>query len=842
MPKMAENTKVRLTQSIFVRVVLLVSVVTVLIIAFLTATSIRVSSNVVRETLEVLGTEYTGLLAQESGGAFKFRKSEELQALLDTTTERLGTKIDAAIAIATDGEVLASFNAPGTDISATRAIAQRALGEQSQITESESLTFASPAVFGDAVVGAVAIHWTSEALLAGANAQKMKSLSIGGLVFVALILGLTFALRQMIAKPLSAIAVSMREVADGNYDVDIPEFSRGNEVGRVLNALESFRDRVRGAAETARTAAFKGAGFDSSSACLMIADADCNIVFANPAYGDLVAAHGDAMRARLPNFNPDKIIGGSIDAYHKNPSMQRSMLAKLTKDHHAEVEFGDTLLGLVISPIDNEDGTRMGYVVEWKDVTEERRNSAIMETFQSGQAMAEFSGDGTLISANSVVAQMAGRAPDELVGTRLAELVQDGAGQTLASVDEPIFGDLRVTSARGAHGSLVGGLTPIRNREGEIKKIVLLGADVTEAKREMSVAAEEQMRLRDEQHRMIDALREGLGRLADGNLTTELTEPFSVEHDQLRHDFNEAMKRLSDTMTSVTARSNAIREDVVQITSAADDLSRRTEHQAATLEETAAALTQLTASVNSAAEGARQANEVVLEARSNAEASGGVVRDAVEAMGKISDSSVQISSIISVIDDIAFQTNLLALNAGVEAARAGDAGRGFAVVASEVRALAQRSSEAAREIATLISASGEHVERGVTLVGNAGSALEGIVASVSGIADHVSSIASSAQEQKTGLGEINDAMGDLDQVTQQNAAMFEETTAAAHALAGVGNDLTSAVAHFKLKDGQGTVARQVENKTPEPAPQRATGTHGPAQTSEEVLDQDWEDF
>src|SRR5690606_31894959 len=219
---------------------------------------------------------------------------------------------------------------------------------------------------------------------------------------------------------------------------------------------------------------------------------------------------------------------------------------------------------------------------------------------------------------------------------------------------------------------------------------------------------------------------------------------------------------------------------------------------AASLEETAAALDEITATVNRTADGARQASRVVQTARNEAEASGAVVSDAVAAMTAIEQSSNQIGAIIGVIDEIAFQTNLLALNAGVEAARAGDAGRGFAVVASEVRALAQRSADAAKEIKTLITASGRQVEQGVALVGQTGQALGRIVAEVAEIDGLMSEISASAQEQATGLQQVNTAVNQMDQVTQQNAAMVEESTAASHSLAQEADVLAASVARFKV--------------------------------------------
>uniref|UniRef100_UPI0026381C7A methyl-accepting chemotaxis protein n=1 Tax=uncultured Aliiroseovarius sp. TaxID=1658783 RepID=UPI0026381C7A len=290
-------------------------------------------------------------------------------------------------------------------------------------------------------------------------------------------------------------------------------------------------------------------------------------------------------------------------------------------------------------------------------------------------------------------------------------------------------------------------------------------------------------------------------------LTTRIDRAFSADYDELREDFNSAADKLMAAMRGVVENADLIRGEAAEISSAADDLSHRTERQAATLEETAAALDELTSSVRSAADGASHANEVVESARQNAEASGAVVREAVGAMGEIETSSRQISKITGVIDDIAFQTNLLALNAGVEAARAGDAGRGFAVVASEVRALAQRSSDAAREINDLISASGGHVTRGVELVDQAGAALSGIVDSVTEISRNVREIATSAREQSAGLAEINTAVNQLDQVTQQNAAMFEETTAASHALTREAEALTSTMARFETGVARADPAR-----------------------------------
>jgi methyl-accepting chemotaxis protein len=322
----------------------------------------------------------------------------------------------------------------------------------------------------------------------------------------------------------------------------------------------------------------------------------------------------------------------------------------------------------------------------------------------------------------------------------------------------------------------------------------LVGAEIAEAERE---------RLQIEQSKVVDALSLGLRNLATGDLSQPIVQPFTADYDGLRQDFNGTLEQLSDTISQVIDASASIRGRSTEISRASEDLSNRTENQAATLEETAAALDELTASVKSAADGARQVEGIVRQAREEAEQSAVVVQGAVAAMSEIRKSSDQISQIIGVIDDIAFQTNLLALNAGVEAARAGDAGRGFAVVASEVRALAQRSSAAAKEIKTLISASTQHVGRGVEQVDRTGEALASIVDRVSHISTLISDIAAGAGEQSTGLAEINLGITQLDQVTQQNAAMVEESTAASHALHQEASGLSDLVGHFQtVTDGR----------------------------------------
>ena len=367
---------------------------------------------------------------------------------------------------------------------------------------------------------------------------------------------------------------------------------------------------------------------------------------------------------------------------------------------------------------------------------------------------------------------------------------------------------------------------PEAERGDEIGKIGKTLVSMQEDLQQARIAEEQRAALQQEQQLVVENLSAGLVRLSEGDFSVSIDQAFSGEHEKLRLNYNQTIETLSGTVSQVINASSSIRNGATEISRASDDLSNRTESQAATLEETAAALDELTASVKSAADGARSVEATMGDAKLEAENTGEVVQSAVSAMTEIEESSNQIGQIISVIDDIAFQTNLLALNAGVEAARAGEAGKGFAVVASEVRALAQRSSDAAMEIKTLISDSSKQVERGVDLVGKAGEALNNIVERVSHISQLVSGIAEGAVEQSTGLNEINTGVTQLDQVTQQNAAMVEQATAAGHLLSSDSTQLAQLVSGFSIKGGATVTPMQAAPSAEAPLP----SAHG---------DEDW---
>ncbi|ATC33983.1 methyl-accepting chemotaxis protein [Caulobacter vibrioides] len=354
-------------------------------------------------------------------------------------------------------------------------------------------------------------------------------------------------------------------------------------------------------------------------------------------------------------------------------------------------------------------------------------------------------------------------------------------------------------------GDMAAAVSVFRAAAIERRQAVQQEKDREAAAREEAFAAAE-AEARGRRSFVVDALDEGLRRLAQGDLSQRIDAAFPEEFERLRRNFNDSIVTLRDTIHQVVSSAGAVGGGARQITVAADDLARRTEQQAAGLEQTAAALDEVTATIKTTAINARTAYNEVALSRDLIGASSAVASEAGVAMERIDTSSRKIGQIITVVDEIAFQTNLLALNAGVEAARAGEAGRGFAVVAMEVRALAQRSADAAKEIKTLVEEASRSVENGVELVGRVGDELTGVVAQFGKIQTLVEGIAQAAHDQATGLGEVNSAVSQMDQVTQQNAAMVEETTAASHSLTSEARQLAQLMERFQTEGGATVLA------------------------------------
>ncbi len=422
----------------------------------------------------------------------------------------------------------------------------------------------------------------------------------------------------------------------------------------------------------------------------------------------------------------------------------------------------------------------------------------------------------------------------------------------------------------GVMGTLAAGNTDVtipaqqqRDEIGAMAKAVVVFRDAAIEKRRIEAQAAEAAATADHERAVRDAekaeqseqmnvaisgLAHALQSLADGDVSRTIDVAFAGELDQLRVNFNASILKLRETIQAVHVSTQAIRSGSVDMASAADDMAGRTEQQAASLEETAAALEEITATVNQTAEGADHAQKVVLAAKGEASESGKIVGRTVSAMKDISESAGQITQIIGVIDEIAFQTNLLALNAGVEAARAGEAGRGFAVVASEVRSLAQRSAEAAKEIKKLISASSQQVGSGVALVAQTADALKRIVEQVDDISGIVVTIANGTREQATSLQEINKAIAGMDQSTQQNAAMVEQSTAATHSLGKEVVALADLVAQFRTGNEVASHSVAVKPVAARPvsklaaAPVRAMKASSSALRKPQVETESWAEF
>lgn len=430
-------------------------------------------------------------------------------------------------------------------------------------------------------------------------------------------------------------------------------------------------------------------------------------------------------------------------------------------------------------------------MVEWSNAKVRLENldfAAKIKAIGRSQAVIEFHTDGTIIDANENFLNAVGYRLDEIVGKHHRMFV--GSDIAKSREYQEFWEKLRSGKFEAAEFNRVhkngqtitiqASYNPIFDSRGAIVKVVKYATDVTA------------------RVKTVQAIGAALKRVASGDLNFHMDEPFQPDFETIRADLNATIEQLGETIHSVANAARAIDSGSLEISHSADDLAKRTEQQAASLEETAAALDEITTNVRLSSKRVDDARTVAIQANANATDSGKVVADAINAMERIEQSSNEITNIIGVIDEIAFQTNLLALNAGVEAARAGEAGKGFAVVAQEVRELAQRSASAAKEIKRLIQASTNEVSGGVKLVSETGEALKTIGDYIVTINEHMDAISTSAREQSTGLAEVNVAVNQMDHVTQQNAAMVEETNAASATLANESAKLRSLISHFSV--------------------------------------------
>ncbi|KMM77582.1 chemotaxis protein [Xanthomonas sp. NCPPB 1128] len=456
---------------------------------------------------------------------------------------------------------------------------------------------------------------------------------------------------------------------------------------------------------------------DDVTTNVMIADAERRIVYVNRPLLQMLSDVQEDLRRDLPQFDASDLLGKTIDVFHRHPEHQARMLAELKGTHRAQIRVGGHTMRLIVNPVTDAAGNRLGFVVEWADRTDE------------------------------------------------VAVEEEIAGIVRGAVAGDLGGRIRLD---GKHGFLL--------QLGEqINAMLAAGAS--------GLAHIQQM----------------LRALAEGDLSRRIDADLQGVYANMKDDANATAEQLSAIVRQIQGASDAINTAAGEIAAGNDDLSRRTEQQAASLEETAASMEELTSTVKQNAEHAHQANQLAVGAAAVASQGGSVVGQVVTTMSGIAASSKKIADIISVIDGIAFQTNILALNAAVEAARAGEQGRGFAVVASEVRTLAQRSSTAAKEIKDLIDDSVGRVAQGSALVEQAGTTMQEIVASVQRVTDIMREISSASQEQSAGIEQVNQTVTQMDEATQQNAALVEEASANARSMEHEAGELARAVASFTLE-------------------------------------------
>ncbi|QPM90105.1 methyl-accepting chemotaxis protein [Pseudooceanicola algae] len=787
-------------------------IVAVCVLSVVTTTEIIAFGKVrqsINDWTEIRGEEATSGLASQIGGALKFDRREGVDTVLSGFVGNVGEDIRGLMAVRQNGDVMNELRVADFDSTTALSAAQRAIETGQLYVDHEALIWAAPARFGAGreVAGALVTQWSVEHRVAEAMADRLQAILVALLVFMAAVSVAAVLFYRFISAPLGQVADQMGDVAKGHFEEVIKSRDRADEIGGIAKRLDEFRQDLMAAKASQTENAFKSAALQTAGSAMILLDDKLNIAFSNTASQKLLISAADAIRSSWMDFDPDALLGQpmrSLPGLDELCDGIRSGHLSLPKQ--IEVKWGGARILLWMDRILDADGSVLGYVAELQDISQRKLNETVLAAIDAQQVRMEFDEKFTLIGWNGRMTEVAGAGLEALKGARRVQILR-----ILGETDEELkTGFEALQKGKSLSGKFVftataeqthffeGSLSPIMNSKGGIERCVFVGSDVTDSHVARADAERQNRETTEQQQLVVDTLKVGLRRLAQGDLTSTISQPFREDYEQLRTNFNQAVEALHAAMCAVVQNADSIRGETGEISNAADELARRTEKQAATLEETAAALDQLTASVKSAASGADETSQIAESAQSKAETGGQVARQAIAAMDAIQASSQEISKITSVIDDIAFQTNLLALNAGVEAARAGDAGRGFAVVATEVRALAQRSSEAAREINQLISASGGHVKSGVDLVDRTGEALGEIVTSVVDISTRVSAIASSAREQSMGLHEINSAMNDLDQVTQQNAAMFEETTAASHSLTVEANSLVDAASKFKV--------------------------------------------
>jgi len=812
---MVPNLPFAKLNSIFIKITAVVLVLTAVVTTTLAVMN-RLSNHAqIEDIIRHRALAETTVMANEIAAAVHFGWRDKAQDSFQMLKNRSDGTLAGIVALGTNGEMLTDDAGTAEQDGTLSELAREAISQGASLVSADGLTIAVPFHFTQTqdITGAIAARWSAEPLFASLRAGERKALLLSSGVFALAVIGNMLLMYRLVTRPLGRIQSVIQAFTGQSYDKVVPMQRRGDEMGRIAVSLENLRGTLAKARDAEMENTFKGAAFMTASAAMLLTDLDGKITHTNAKLTALFHENRAALSALMPGFSPDAIVGHAITGFLPEIADLIASSPAAAPPQSMVIKLDDVRIALSVSVIRDRAGDAVGYVMEWADVTQDWLNAAMLQAIEASQIKAEFAPDGALVAANAPFLDMMGQPLAQMQRKTLARLLDSTAEQSApalqaASQGKTFVGMLRLTRENGVAALIDGSLDCVKDHQGKIIRLLLLGKDVTRAEAELDRARRDRAEAERQQTAVVDALRLGLRKLSLGDLSAHIAEPFGGSYEDLRHDFNDTVRSMADAMRHILSNARKISNDAGSISATAEGLSLRTESTAATLEQAAAALDQLTNSVKATAAGAERADQVVRAAKEKAEGSGKVVVEMVSAMDQISSSSDRITSIIKVIDDIAFQTNLLALNAGVEAARAGDAGRGFAVVASEVRSLAKRSSEAAREINDLINNSATQVHTGVDLVDRTGEALTQIVASVSEISRLVSDIAGASREQSVTLVEINSSVMQLDQSTQQNAARLEETTAASEGLTKEARSLVSTVGHFKMaEDGTAAASR-----------------------------------
>lgn len=619
----------------------------------------------------------------------------------------------------------------------------------------------------------------------------------------------------------------------------------GDPVKVVKYAIDitEQRQQERQARESARLAS----ALKVCQANVMMADNDLNIVFVNEQVKAMLRNREKQIQSALPNFKVDDLIGTCVDDFHAKPSHQRAMLAKLDEPYNTNLKLAGLTFNLIATPWVDEDGKRLGTIVEWQDMTEElareeKQKQAARENLRVRRALDNVStntmiadNDHNIVYLNEAVVNMMRNAErdlrkdlpnfdsNNLLGQNIDVFHKNPAHQRSM---------LEKLSTTYSTEIVVGGRTfglvanPILTEEGERAGTVVEWDDRTaevsiekeindlvgaarrgELNARVSLDGKDDffLRLSKGLNQLVEVVDEAvdetatmLDSLAHGDLTKRIDSDFQGAFEKLKRDANSTADKLTEMIEKITSSANLVATGAEEISQGNTDLSQRTEEQASSLEETASSMEEMTSTVKQNADNAKVASELAEKTCDKAKQGGDVVNRAVSGMAEINEASKKIADIIGVIDEIAFQTNLLALNAAVEAARAGEQGRGFAVVAGEVRNLAQRSAGAAKEIKELIRDSVGKVEDGTVLVNESGATLQDIVESVQKVTQMISDISEASIEQSSGIEQVNKAVAQMDEMTQQNAALVEQASAASESMAEQANSMRQLLSFFSI--------------------------------------------